>query len=65
MVVPVGGRIVVKGSGIISSGVESKGEVDVETPPNPFIKLLVNVKEAVDVERASMLFPFVKGVSKE
>lgn len=65
LVVPVEGSIVVKGSGIISSGVDSKGDVDVETPPKPFIKLLVNVKDAADVERASMLFPFVRGVSED
>lgn len=61
----MGGSIVVRGSGIISSGVDNKGEVDVETLPNPFIMLLVSVKDAEDVERANILFPFVNGASAE
>lgn len=60
---PVGGRMVVMGSGMISSGVDSNGEVEVETPPKPFIRLLVRLREADDVERTSMLLPFGKLLS--
>lgn len=44
--------------GIISSGVDRSGDVDVETPPKPFIMLFVRFKETVDVERTSMFPPF-------
>lgn len=41
--------------GIMSSGVDSNGEVDVETPPKPLIILLAMVREAAEVDRTSML----------
>lgn len=45
--------------GIISSGVDSKGEVEFDTPPKPLIKLLVKFNEAVEVERTNIFAPFV------
>lgn len=53
----VEGRILAKGSVTISSGVDNKGEVEVDTPPKLFIMLLVRFNDAVDVERTSR-FPF-------
>lgn len=61
--VPVGGRIVVIGSGIISSGVDNRGDVDVDTPPKPFMRLFVKFSDADEVERTSILFPFGKLLS--
>lgn len=48
-----GGNMV---SGTISSGVDSNGEVDVETPPKPFISVFERfIDEAGELERTSML----------
>lgn len=41
--------------GIMSSGVDNNGEVEVETPPKLLIILLVMVSEAAEVDRTSML----------
>lgn len=39
--------------GIISSGVDSRGEVDDDTPPKPFSKLLVRFREDGEFARTS------------
>lgn len=41
--------------GIMSSGVDNNGEVEVETPPKPLIILLAMVREAAEVDRTSMV----------
>lgn len=51
------------GSGIISSGVDNRGDVDVDTPPKPFMRLFVRFSDADEVERTNMLFPFGKLLS--
>lgn len=56
------GRILDMGSDIMSSGVESRGDVDEETAPNPLIKLLVKLRDAGDVER-TIIVPLVIGLS--
>lgn len=38
---------------IISSGVDNRGEVDDDTPPKPFSKLLVKFKEDGEFDRTS------------
>lgn len=48
--------------GIISSGVDSKGEVEEDTAPKPFIRLLVRLSVDGELERTSIP-PFGKAVS--
>lgn len=40
--------------GIISSGVDSNGEVEDETPPKPFIRLLVRLRDDGELDRTSI-----------
>ena len=56
------GRILDMGSDIMSSGVESKGDVEEDTPPNPLIKVLVMLRDEGDVER-TIIVPLVIGLS--
>lgn len=48
------GNMVLIVSGIISSGVDSSGEVDDDTPPNPFISEFVKLRDAGELERTSI-----------
>lgn len=48
----------------MSSGVESKGEVEVETPPKPLIKVLVILRAAGELER-TIILPLVIALSAE
>lgn len=48
----------------MSSGVESKGEVEVETPPKPLIRLLLILRLAGEFER-TIILPLVIALSAE